>query len=127
VRVLSYDLRPPDLEHLGLVAAINLHCEEFAAAPHPGGISGRRHGGRPSGLRGCHQPLPHHPGRAGQRLAACAATVVEIRLVASFPKIILRMEDNGKGLMSPGRGRLAPGSRLGLVGMRERVAFLEGK
>ncbi len=56
------------------------------------------------------------------------ATKVKVRLVASFPKIILRMEDNGKGFdVSRQEGRLAAGTRLGLLGMRERVSFLGGE
>jgi signal transduction histidine kinase len=129
VRVLSYDLRPPDLEHLGMVPAIKLYCEEFASR------TGIQVDFRAAGMEAA--PLGYEAAINLYRIIQegltnvwrhAQATKVEIRLVASFPKIILRMEDNGRGFdVSRQEGRLAPGTRLGLLGMRERVAFLGGE
>jgi signal transduction histidine kinase len=129
VRVLSYDLRPPDLEHLGLVSAIKLHCEEFAAR------TGIQVDFRAAGMEAA--PLGYEAAINLYRIIQegltnvwrhAQATVVNIRLVASFPKIILRLEDNGKGFdVSGEEGRIDRGNRLGLLGMRERVSFLGGE
>ena len=56
------------------------------------------------------------------------ASQVTIRLVSSFPKIILRIEDNGKGFDLKKRLLTAiQNRRMGLQNMRERVALLNGK
>jgi signal transduction histidine kinase len=53
---------------------------------------------------------------------------VNIRLVASFPKIILRLEDDGQGFDVMELEASRHGDKhLGLLGMRERVALLKGK
>jgi signal transduction histidine kinase len=56
------------------------------------------------------------------------ATKATIKLVASFPNIILRIEDNGKGFNV--KERLTAASkekRMGLRSMEERVSLLNGK
>jgi signal transduction histidine kinase len=56
------------------------------------------------------------------------AAKVTIKLVASFPNIILRIEDDGKGFIV--KERLTAASkekRMGLRSMEERVKLLEGK
>jgi signal transduction histidine kinase len=56
------------------------------------------------------------------------ASQVTIRLVASFPNIILRIEDNGMGFDVEDRlGLAAKEKRMGLLTMEERVALLQGK
>ena len=56
-----------------------------------------------------------------------AASRVVIRLVASFPSIILRIEDNGKGFDVSDRMNAGRDERcMGLQGMQERVALLGG-
>ena len=53
---------------------------------------------------------------------------VTIRLVASFPKIILRIEDNGQGFNIEDRYTAAINEkRMGLQNMKERVSLLNGK
>jgi signal transduction histidine kinase len=52
---------------------------------------------------------------------------VIIRLVASFPNIILRIEDDGKGFDVEGHLLKASGEkRMGLGSMEERVNLLNG-
>jgi len=52
---------------------------------------------------------------------------VVIRLVASSPHIILRIEDNGQGFDVAHRlARSLKEKRLGLSSMEERVSLLEG-
>jgi signal transduction histidine kinase len=55
------------------------------------------------------------------------ANHVKVRLVASYPNIILRIKDNGKGFNV--RERLAEArieKRIGLWSIEERVGFLNG-
>jgi signal transduction histidine kinase len=53
---------------------------------------------------------------------------VNIRLVASYPNIILRIEDDGKGFDVKDRLVMAlTEKRMGLRSMEERVSLLEGK
>jgi signal transduction histidine kinase len=56
------------------------------------------------------------------------ASNVVIRLIVSFPNIILRIEDDGRGFDV--KERLAQATkekRMGLRSMKERVGLLEGK
>jgi len=57
-----------------------------------------------------------------------AADKVTVRLVAAFPNIILRIEDNGRGFDVQKRAA-ATGSekRMGLRSMQERVTLLSGE
>jgi signal transduction histidine kinase len=53
---------------------------------------------------------------------------VTIRMVASFPNIILRIEDDGKGFDVEKRWATAVNEkRMGLQSMKERVGLLNGK
>jgi signal transduction histidine kinase len=53
---------------------------------------------------------------------------VRLKLVAAYPNIILRMEDDGKGFEIEKRLREAVlEKRMGLMSMRERVNLLGGK
>jgi len=129
VRNLSYILRPPDLEHLGLVQAIRRRCEEVAAR------TGLQIDFRAAGMEAV--TLDYDTAINLYRIVREGLTNVErharaakanIRLVASFPKIILRLEDDGQGFeaIEPGVPT-APGKRMGLLGMKERVALLGGQ
>ncbi len=56
------------------------------------------------------------------------ATNATIRMIASFPDIILRIEDNGRGFDVQNRLVSALDERhMGLRSMKERVALLDGK
>ena len=129
IRTLSYDLRPPDLEHFGLVQAIKTHCEEFTAR---------------TDIKVDFMAAGMEPGHLDDEAAInlyriiqegltnvwrhTQAMNVNIRLVASFPKIILRLEDDGQGFDVMEQEASRHGDKhLGLLGMRERVALLGGK
>ena len=128
VRELSYNLRPPGLEQIGLPSAIADHCRDFE---------------KKTGL-------PVQFTKAGvdaldfsfdvainiYRLVQEAlnnidkhaqATSIAIRLIASHPNIILRIEDNGCGF-DPEQGvrKALENKRFGLLGMEERVRMMQG-
>ena len=129
VRDLAYGLSPTGLDQLGLVQTIHQHCEGFS----------QRHGLEvdffSAGLdkvkldfdtevilfRLVQEGLNNIKKHAD-------ATHVTIKLVAAFPNIILRIEDNGKGFDVQSRlGAALNEKRMGLRSMEERVSHLRGK
>jgi signal transduction histidine kinase len=129
VRNLAYDLRPPSLKQLGLVRTIFQHCQDFMA----------REGIKVDFYTGGLDNLPLHPDIEINlyRLIQEALTNVKrhadarhvlLRLVASFPYIVLRIEDDGRGFDTKERLQQAlDEKRLGLQSMQERVKLLGGK
>ena len=129
VRDLAYDLRPAGLDQLGLVRTVREHCEEFAANNavkvdfFAAGIDDLSlHFDTKITLYRLVQESLNNVKKHAE------ASQVSVRLVASFPSIILRIEDNGKGFDV--RERLASAAekkRMGLSSMEQRVAFLKGE
>jgi signal transduction histidine kinase len=129
VRDLSYDLRPPGIDEMGLVTAIEIYCEEFSEK---------------SGLKVEFQSAGMHQFDSGYEVGIhiyrliqeglnniqkhADADRVTIKLVGASPNIILRIEDNGKGFNVRER-ELALGKekRMGLRSMKERVNLLGGE
>ncbi|MFA6012405.1 MAG: PAS domain S-box protein [Desulfobacteraceae bacterium] len=128
VRNLAYDLRPPGLDQLGIVSTITNYCDEFSER---NGISIDFFSAGMSELFLCpdteinlyritQEALHNVKKHAG-------ADQVVIRLIASFPTIILRIEDNGKGFDLKKRLETAYAEkRMGLRSMEERVLLLKG-
>ena len=129
VRDLAYGLRPTSLDQLGLAKTILRYCEEFSAR------TGVKVDFFAAGLDDL--KLDSDTEITLYRLIQegfnnvkkhADATEVTIRLVASFPDIILRIEDNGKGFDIQNRFVSALNEkRMGLRSMEERVALLGGK
>jgi signal transduction histidine kinase len=129
VRNLAYDLRPPSLDQLGLVRIIFQHCQDFMARQ---GIEVDFYTAGLDNLR-----LDSDTEINLYRLIQEALTNVKrhadarhvsLRIVASFPNIVLRIEDDGKGFDTKERLRQAlDEKRLGLRSMQERVKLLGGK
>ncbi|MBW1798444.1 MAG: sensor histidine kinase, partial [Deltaproteobacteria bacterium] len=128
VRGLAYDLRPPGLDQLGLIQSVFQHCDDFSEN------TGVRVDFKAAGMddlivgpdieinlyRLVQEGLNNIKEHA-------EADHVIIRLVASFPNIILRIEDNGKGFDVEGRLlRASKEKRMGLGSMEERVSLLNG-
>jgi signal transduction histidine kinase len=128
VREIAYGLRPAGMDQLGLVQVASQHCEELSSG---------------NGLKVDFMSV----GMENLRLDAdtaitlyrilqeglnnvvkhAGATQAKVRLVASFPNILLRIEDNGRGFDVQERLRASLDSkRMGIRGMKERIAFLEG-
>ena len=129
VRDLAYDLRPGNLEQLGLAQTLLQHCEEFSAKT---GVNVDFSAAAIDELQ-----LDFDTRITLYRLIQeglnnvqkhADATDVTIRLVTSFPNIILRIEDNGRGFDVKNRlFSAANEKRMGLRSMEERAALLGGK
>ena len=128
IRGLAYNLQPPELEQLGLITAIHGHCEEQASLfdididLFTAGVK--------------ELPLSFNTQINLYRLVQEAisnagkhanATCVTIRLTASHPNLILKIQDNGKGFNVKKRLTEAVNEkRMGLRSMEERVSLLHG-
>ena len=129
VRDLSYDLRPPGMDQLGLIRTVYQYCEDFAAKNN---VNVDFYSAGMKALKldfdteiNLYRLIQE--GLNNIKKHAQASHVV-IRLVASSPHIILRIEDNGIGFDVQGRlARSLKEKRMGLSSMEERVSLLEGK
>lgn len=129
VRDLAYDLRPPTLDALGLVRTLFVYCEDVR----------NKHGLQvdfsSAGLDALDLDFDTEINlyRLLQEALSnvrkhAAAKRVTVRLVASHPHIILRIEDDGQGFQPELRMVEAlREKRMGLRSMEERVALLSGK
>jgi PAS domain S-box-containing protein len=128
VRGLAYDLRPPGLDQLGLAQAVFQLCEDFSAN------TGLKIDFQAAGM----DDLRVDPDieinlyrlfqEALNNIKKHAdADHVIIRMVASYPNMILRIEDDGKGFDVEGSLLKASSEkRMGLGSMEERVSLLDG-
>lgn len=129
VRDLAYDLRPLALDELGLSRAMHMHCEEFADQT---GLAVEFSAAGLEGLsldtdtainifRLVQEALRNVAKHAG-------AHRVGVKLVASHPHILVRVEDDGQGFdLAERRAVTRPGERrMGLQSMEERVLLLGG-
>jgi PAS domain S-box-containing protein len=129
VRDLSYDLRPPGLEALGLVRTLYQYCMDFAEKNvlkvdfKSAGVDKLRFNfDTEINLYRIVQE-----GLSNIRNHAEAGNVM-IKLVFSFPNIILRIEDDGKGFNMQERMEAAfKEKRMGLQNIEQRVSLLEGE
>jgi PAS domain S-box-containing protein len=128
VRDIAYDLRPPGLDQLGLAKAIFQQCEEFS----------EKHAVKVDFFAAGLDDLKINfdteinlyrlvqEALSNIRKHANANHVI-IRMVASHPNIILRIEDDGQGFDVEERLVSAENEkRMGLRSMQERVSLLSG-
>jgi len=125
VRQISRGLRPPLLDDLGLLAALERLCDE--AERRAGvAVSLRVHGSVP--------PLSSAAELTVYRIAQEAlsnvdrhagASTVEVRLWAAEGRLELRVIDDGRGF-DAGPGGAADRGTLGLAGMAERATLVGG-
>ena len=98
VRDLSYELRPPGLDDMGLIAALFMYCEEFAEK------SGLKVDFQATGMSALRLDFDTEmnlyrlvqEGLNNIRRHAAAGQAI-VKLVGTYPNIILRIEDDGKG------------------------------
>jgi len=128
VRDLTYDLRPPGLDEAGLVSVLDEYCQEYSSKNElkieflPVGVdeSALNSDTKITLYRLVQEALSNVRKHAD-------ANRTFIRLVPSFPNIVLRVEDDGIGFDVAARLAAAHyEKRLGLLGMKERVALLGG-
>jgi PAS domain S-box-containing protein len=129
VRDLSYDLRPPLLDEMGLVEAISNFCESFSEAH---GLNAHFNAAGMDNLRLNFETEINlyrlvQEGLNNIRKHAEAADAF-VKLVAASPNIMLRIEDNGQGFDVERRLEAATNEkRMGLRSMEERTHLLGGK
>ena len=129
VRDLSYELRPPGLDEMGLIPAISMYCQEFAEK---GGLKVDFQATGMSDLRldvnteiNLYRLVQEGLNNIRKHAAAKQATV---KLIGTYPNIILRIEDDGKGFDVEERTRTADSEkRMGLRSMAERVRLIQGE
>jgi len=129
VRDLSYDLRPPVLDELGLVQALFQYCHDFSE---DNGINVDFHSAGMKNLRldfdteiNLYRLIQE--GLANIKKHADADHVT-IKLVTAFPNVVLRIEDNGKGFDVQKRlATLSEEKRMGIRSMEQRAKLLQGE
>ena len=129
VRDLAYNLRPPDLEYLGLVHSLKVFCKEFTEKNDimvDFQVAGINESTLNSDTRiTLYRLVTEGLNNVQKHAAASKAT---IKLVGAHPNVILRIKDNGKGFDVKERERsMVNEKRMGLFSMKERVNLLQGK
>jgi PAS domain S-box-containing protein len=129
VRDLSYELRPPGLDDMGLIQALSMYCEEFAEK------SGLRVDFQATGMSVLRLDANTamnlyrliQEGLNNIRKHAAAGQAI-VKLVGNYPNILLRIEDDGQGFDVAERARAAGSEkRMGLRSMAERVNLIRGR
>ena len=124
VQKLSGELRPGMLDDLGLAAAIEWQAEEFQQRT---GITCE------VSLRSEETVLNRDQSTTMFRIFQetltnvirhARATKVEVRLDEQNGKIVLEVRDNGRGIT---QAEISDPKSFGLIGMRERVEFIDGE
>lgn len=128
VRDMSYTLRPPVLDELGLLQAFKKCCDEFSEKNH---IHIDFYSAGMKNLR-FESDIEINLYRLLQEALTNVerhshARKVTIRLVASFPNIVLRIRDDGRGFDVKNRlVHTLKEKRMGLQIMQERARLLGG-
>ena len=129
VRNISYELHPAGLDEMGIAVALEMLCNEYSEHQaidigfNSAGVEKLRIDSNTQiNLYRIVQEGLNNICRHAE------AKNVRIKLVAAYPNIILRMEDDGKGFEIEKRMREALlEKRMGLMSMRERANLLGGK
>jgi PAS domain S-box-containing protein len=129
VRDLSYDLRPPGLEKFGLVQTLYMYCKDFSEKT---GIRADFHSAGIESLKLRYESMINlyrvvQEGLNNIRKHSQAKNAL-IRLVSSYPHIILRIEDDGKGFnLTESLAKASDEKRMGIQSMQERANLLQGR
>jgi two-component system, NarL family, sensor kinase len=128
LRNISYALLPPGLVQLGLVSTIFRLCDKFSSR------HGIRVDFRAEGMDSIKPDFEFQINvyRIIQEALSnvrrhAQATHVSVKLVASYPSVLLRIEDNGRGFaLESGSGEQLRERHMGLWSMGERARILGG-
>lgn len=129
IRDLAYDLLPPGLEDLGLVTTLSRYCADFASRNalavdfFADGMEGVRLGFETqiNIYRMVQESLTNVRKHA-------QASQVTVRLICSHPSVIVRIEDDGRGVDIEQRmDEFYQAKKMGIWGMRERARLLGGR
>lgn len=128
LRNLAHNLRPSGLDRLGLVKTIEEYCNEFSART---GIDISFICAGVDGIDiGFHTEINLYRvvQEAMNNIRKHAnASRIAVNMTASFPDLILRIEDDGRGFDVPNRRIEAMNERrMGLQSMMERIKLLNG-
>ena len=129
IRNLAYYLRPSCLDDMGIVEAVSQYCADFTRNNELE-ISFRANGMDNLKLEfdteiNLYRLIQEGLNNIKKHANARRST---IRLLAAYPWIILRIEDDGRGFDVKKRMEAAPQEkRMGLRSMEERVGLLQGK
>jgi signal transduction histidine kinase len=125
VRQLAYDMRPPQLDELGLEEALRALVERQREATgldikcHFNGLKARRF---PEGVESACYRITQEALSNATRHAQARSILVTLEAGAQLLRLTVR--DDGRGI---DKGRLArPSTSLGLIGMEERAALASG-
>jgi signal transduction histidine kinase len=128
-RYIALELRPPELDDVGLESAIETYAAEWSARY---GVAAEV---AVTGLRG--RRIPSHVASALYRIAQEALTNVakhahasQVSVVVDQPEgeVRLIVEDDGRGFdLEQTRERARRARRLGLAGMQERASLVGGR
>lgn len=128
VRELSYNLRPPNLDQLGLVQTIYRYCEDFAEN-HTSAVHFFSAGVDELDLDFDTEINLYRIVQEGLNNIRkhASADNITVRLTAAHPNLILRVEDDGNGFNVEERfGEALAEKRMGLRNMKERVSLIKG-
>ncbi len=129
VRQLAYDMRPPQLDQLGLEEAVHWLVERQRAATgidikcHFNGLLNRRFGQAMESA--CYRIAQEALSNASRHAGASSILVA---VEASARALTLTVRDDGRGFdASPGARRAPKSSSLGLISMDERAQLAGGR
>lgn len=129
IRDLAYGLLPPGLTELGLVETVLAHCEDFSLR---NGIAVDVFADGLGGVNfdfdtqiNIYRLIQEALNNVRKHAKASRVT---IRLLGSYPSLLVRIEDDGCGMdMDQCQALAGRAKRMGLWSMRERVKLLGGK
>jgi len=126
IRGIMSDLRPPELDQMGFVQAVSQCCKEFSDITkifldfEVHGVDNIKLS--PVAEVNLYRVLQEALNNIQQH---AEASKVRVRFVGSFPSVILRVEDNGRGFDTDQAQDAADG-HMGLRNMEERMRLLGG-
>jgi len=129
VRRMSYDLRPPELDQLSLIKTVLKFCDDFSEREKIEiDVKATGFGENlmcPEMEINIYRIIQEALNNIKKH---AEAGKVVIRLISSFPDIVIRIEDNGKGFdVKACKAHAVKEKRMGLVNLNERVRLLNGE